>query len=248
MQSVVLNQVLSSGPLHHLPVSGKCLEFCMSFRRRRRNTTYYDMPHVNRLTHWASDIKTRILVAQGGDKKLSRDFLVDLITLIRSAQKPIIFALRFPEYRDQTFNFTTLIQMLVAQALRINERNFGAISHHLSPARLHDAVGVEDWLKILNEALRGLPYVFIVLDADLLNFAVSYDRYQASKGIAAIRSLVTSTILKIFVSSFSIDTSTFAFELDADSWEVVETGAFRRKAIKRSRANTTRSRVQRHRN
>ena len=78
MHNVILNQILSSGPLQSIPVSGKCLEFCMSFRRRRRDATSYDLPQITRLNDWASESKTKVLVARGWDKKPSRDFLVDL--------------------------------------------------------------------------------------------------------------------------------------------------------------------------
>jgi hypothetical protein len=52
MHSNILSQVLSSGPLHQLPVSGKCLEFCMSFRRCRRSNTNYDLSQVTQLSWW----------------------------------------------------------------------------------------------------------------------------------------------------------------------------------------------------
>ena len=132
--------------------------------------------------------------------------------------------------------------MLVAQALQINEANLTTSSHHhhhhhiLSPSRLQDASSEEDWLRILNEALRDLSYVFIVLDSDLLNYAATYNRHVASKCVTAIRNAVSSTMLKIFVSSFSVDTFTFDINLASEDWEVFETGSAVRRGARQGSA------------
>ena len=46
-------------------------------------------------------------------------------------------------------------------------------SNHPLATHLHEAVGEEDWLAILDQALCGLPNVYIVLDSDLLGHAGS---------------------------------------------------------------------------
>lgn len=84
---------------------------------------------------------------------------------------------------------------------------------------MQEAVGEREWLRTLNNALRGLPYVFVVLDADLLNFAVAYDRHAAAKCIAAVREAITSTHLKIFVSGFCIDTFLLELSLGSEDLE-----------------------------
>jgi len=241
LHSILLNQVLSSGPLRRMPLSGKCLEFCLSFRNRRRNNIRLDLPQVATLTQWAAEDRNKVLVMQGWDKRRSRDFLVDLTAMIRSSKKPIIFALRFPDYQEQPFAFVNLLQMLVAQALQINHSNYSNNRQTLSSIHLRDAVGEMEWLQILNEALRGLPYVFVVLDADLLNFAVANDRYAATKRVAAVREAVTSTRLKIFVSAFSVDTFSFDISLGSEDWEMLRMNVTRKRDRKQLKVLMRRS-------
>jgi hypothetical protein len=241
LHAVLLNQIFSCGPLRGIPLSGKCLEFCLSFGSRRQNKTKPDQSQIARLTQWAGEERSKVLVTKCGDKMRSRDFLVDLTALIRSSKKPIIFALRFPDFRDQPFTFVNLIQMLVTQALQINDSNYSNNRHTLSVVHLQDAVGEKEWLNILNAALRGLSYVFVVLDADLLNFAVANDRYKATKCVAALREVVTSTHLKLFVSGFSVDTFSFDISLDPKDWETLQLNVPRSKSWKRSKTQMRRS-------
>lgn len=242
LHSVLLNQVLSSNPLRQLPVSGVCLEFCLSFRNRRQKNFKLELPQVAQLSQWESEKKTKVLVTQGCDKKRSRDFLVDLTALIRTHKRPVLFALRFPNFRDQPFTFINLIQMLVAQALQINDMNFSRIRPHISAAQLQDVTGEKEWLHILNNVLRGLCYVFLVLDADLLNHAVSNDRYRAAKCIATVREAVTSTYVKIFVSGFSVDTFSLDISLGSEDWGNFRIDNGRNSNRKQSKAMMRRSR------
>jgi hypothetical protein len=96
-------------------------------------------------------------------------------------------------------------------------------------------------LNILNEALRGLSYVFVVLDADLLNFAVENDRYKATKCVAALREVLTSTRLKLFVSGFSVDTFSFDISLGPENWETLQMNVPRNRSWKRSKTQMRRS-------
>jgi hypothetical protein len=50
---------------------------------------------------------------------------------------------------------------------------------------LREAVDERDWPLLLNRALVGIPYAYIVLYADLLGHATGQDRHLATKLIEA---------------------------------------------------------------
>jgi hypothetical protein len=83
--------------------------------------------------------------------------------------------------------------MLVIQSLQIIPTALSSKTHPLIMSHFREAVNEEDWLSILNRALVGVPYVYIVLDAGLLSYATDRDHYQATKLIEAFPKGVTST-------------------------------------------------------
>lgn len=90
-------------------------------------------------------------------------------------------------------------------------------------AHLREAVDESDWLALLSRALTGMPYVYIILDADLLGHATGQDRYLATKLIEAFPRMVTSTVIKLIVSIKGVDERYASNNWDPQCWSKLRT-------------------------
>lgn len=108
--------------------------------------------------------------------------------------------------------------MLFTQALEINPSALTSDDHPITVTALREAVSESDWLSLLNRALCGIPYVYIVIDADLLNRGKGQSRYTTARLIETVPKLVTGTVAKLFVSNLMIDESYVARNWDPERW------------------------------
>jgi hypothetical protein len=211
-----------------MPTSGECLSYCRSLSRRHRERFKTIVPDLTVLQRWASEPKTSYIITQSGHPQSATDFIVEIVNLIRQSSMPLLWALRFPNYWDTELRCVHILKSLVLQAVRLNPDVLTEGRYRLSSAHMHDAVDEEDWFRILNEAIRGLPYVYIIIDADLLNFATSHSKAAASRWMHTMQRKLTATYVKVFVSAYSIDKSYAALHWEPEHWLALQTDAIPR--------------------
>jgi hypothetical protein len=161
------------------------------------------------------------LFTHSSNTQVSKDFLVDIVGLIREASVPVIWALRFKDFWDKPFTSTDLVKTLINQALQINPDILTSGSHPPTVASFRDAVDERDWLKILDRLLQGVPMLYIVLDADLVGYAIRQNGFETTKLLELFTRVVTSTAVKIMVSDTVIDESYARRNWDLLHWRKV---------------------------
>jgi hypothetical protein len=125
--------------------------------------------------------------------------------------------------------------MLVIQSPQINPQALASSEHPITMTHLREAVDERDWLVLLNRALTGLSYVYIILDADLLSHATGKDRYVATKLIEAFPIIITSTVVKLVVSNAGLDEEYASRHWDPNCWSKLKTDSGNRRFGQRGR-------------
>lgn len=221
--NIQLGQILSMPFAENLPASGECLRFCQSMVNRRRQRTRVLLPDTLQLQRWSDHPRSSFLITESSSGQAAKDFLVNLVDLVRKTDHRILWALRFADYWERNLTNLDILRMLVIQSLQINPKALTSSFHPITMTHLREAVDERDWLLLLNRALAGVPYVYIVLDADLLGHATGQDRYVATKLIEAFPRLVTSTVVKLIVSTAGVDEKYALNNWDPDCWSKLKT-------------------------
>jgi hypothetical protein len=136
---------------------------------------------------------------------VAKNFLVNLVDLIGAHDLRVLWALRFADYWERNLTGTDILRMLVIQSLQINPQALTSTTHPITMTHLREVVDERDWLALLNRAIASMPFVYIVLDADLLGHATGQDRYLATKLIEAFPKIVNSTVVKVVISTACVD-------------------------------------------
>lgn len=194
----------------HLPSSGETLEYCQSMRRRRLNWSSVVLPHEAELQSWAQQPSSSLLVVSSQSQVVQKDFMTDLVQLIRKQNLPVIWALRFADHWDFNLTCSDILRMLVLQAIQMNlsqHNGRGSLkrtTHPITLAHLREAASLDDWLKILEQALKNVPRIFVLLDGDLLSQATREDRHEAVTLTELLR-IRMATSVKILIPASNLD-------------------------------------------
>ncbi|RDW73419.1 hypothetical protein BP6252_07326 [Coleophoma cylindrospora] len=215
------NQIISTCFLE-LPTSGRSLGYCISVRDRQRARPKLRLPEVSALAKWASDPSLTTLFLQSSSAEVEKDFLVDLVSLIKASGVPVIWALRYSGYWKTRITPIDILRMLVVQALEINPQALSGPSPITLPS-LREAAHDIDWLRILNHALEGMSQVYVVIDAEIMGMATEHDRRETTRWIELFSRHITSTRVKLFISSRSIDESYVSTQWSSGSWNKLRT-------------------------
>ena len=196
----------------HLPSSGESLEYCESLRRHRLNLSAIVFPQEAELQMWAQQPSSNLLAMTGHSQVLQKDFMSGMALHIRGQNLPIVWALRFANHWDLDITSIDILRMLVIQALQLRSSSdahldgFGRTNlNHVTLSHLKEAASLDDWLKILEQSLKGLSRIFILVDGDLLSQAASNDRHEATILIELLRTKL-ATAVKILVPASKLDT------------------------------------------
>lgn len=130
--------------------------------------------------------------------------MVDMIRLLRDSQRPVIWALRFPDYWEADITFIDLLRMLVLQALQINSAKLIKRAFPITLPQMREASTQSDWLNLLQQALSGLDRVFVALDMDLLSRIKHSNREEVIDFAQSLRTGL-STSVKLMASASSFD-------------------------------------------
>lgn len=212
INQIHVNQLLSMPFWQHLPSSGESLEYCESLRRRRSHLSSVVLPQEAELQTWAQQPSSSLLALTGQSQVYQKDFMTGMARIICEQNLPVIWALRFANHWDLDLTPFDILRMLVIQALQLKSSSEtcleGSGRANLNPitlSHLREAASLDDWLKILEQALKNIPRIFILLDGDILSQAASNDRHEATILAELLRTKM-ATAVKVIVPASNLDT------------------------------------------
>lgn len=179
------------------------MEYCESMRRRRKWSRIV-LDEERRLRLWAEEPGSSLLATQGYYPTTQKDFMVDMIKLIRDSQFPTIWALRFPDHWEADITMIDILRMLVLQALQINHSMLVKTAFPITLPQMREASTQRDWLDLLQQALKGLDHVFIALDMDILS-RINHNNCEEAIELAESLRTGLSTSVKVIASASSFD-------------------------------------------
>jgi hypothetical protein len=97
----------------------------------------------------------------------ARDFAIDAIDYIGKSNAPVIWALNIDTCQDNRVALTDALKHLILQILKINHTVMTERTLALNAAQFQSATALSDWVEIFGAALRGLPQLYIVIDAEI---------------------------------------------------------------------------------
>ncbi|KAI0403449.1 hypothetical protein F4802DRAFT_608043 [Xylaria palmicola] len=205
VQHIQLGQILSLSFLESLPTSGQCLAYCRSFWLRRQYLRQQRrIPDASALQKWNEQQSLTFVVTEESSRIHARDLLVDIISLIRQQDLPVLWALRSPDLESSPLTLLDVIRMLLYQALQINPAALNQ-THPITVAHLREASTHGDWLLLFQRAIQGLPTVFIVFDSSLVDHVTRGEKSLATKFFIDLAKFLGPGRAKLIVSSFNFD-------------------------------------------
>lgn len=214
LDRVHLNQMLSLPLWNLLPTSGESLQFCRSMRdrRRERRAPKLPLPDVKKLEMWISQNNNAVLLIDTHLSMIAKTFMVDLVDLILNNRLPIIWALRYADYRDRRMCPTDIIRMLVLQSMQLGADHLLNSPFPVGVEQLREAASFGEWVVILNQLLSRIRPAFVVLDADLLSHVTANERSEVLEMLDMLRFNLSSGV-KIVIAKSSV-TRAYAEELE----------------------------------
>lgn len=242
LSRVHLNQMLTLPLWSSFPTSGESLQFCRSMRKRRRERWRLPLPDVQKLETWSTRSRNAILLIDTYNSLVAKTFMIDLIDLILDSRLPIIWALRFANYWDQTISAVDIARTLVLQAMQAGADRLLNNPFPVTVEQFREAASFSDWIAILNHLLSGTTTLFIVLDADLLTHATTHERSQALEMLDLLRSELSINV-KIVTATSCVSRGYIEELEDSDACIRLHTGgAGDWRTTRRSRRPVARSR------
>ncbi|TQN67034.1 hypothetical protein CSHISOI_08421, partial [Colletotrichum shisoi] len=156
--------------------------FLANMRRARPSTRGPPFWLQNEIRQWNAAIASSLVVVNGTKNMRFhlQWFCAQSIAVLRESGIAVVWALNTPvtEMEDATpdrmLSSIDMIKYLVSQVITANKsiHNEEALASRLKS--FADARSEEAWIDLLAAALRGLPHLYVVLDADIMS--------QASRG------------------------------------------------------------------
>lgn len=182
-------------------------------RKRRRERLRLPLPDIQKLETWSTRGDNAILLIDTYNPLVAKTFMIDLVDLILDNRLPIIWALRFASYWDQSMGAVDIARTLVLQAMQAGADRLLNSPFPVTVEQLREAASFAEWVAILNHLLSGTTNAFIVLDADLLAHATTHERSQALEMLDLLRSELSGHV-KI-VTATSCVSRAYVEELEA---------------------------------
>ncbi|KAN0116708.1 hypothetical protein V8E51_002685 [Hyaloscypha variabilis] len=231
IRTVQLNQIISAPFMNNISSSGASLNYCSAFTRRQPQAVTLSQSEIDLLHHCSVDSNISYMIIETHNTSDDKALLISLLQQIQTAHRPIIWALRFPDYLNQSLCLDDIIRTLVLHALAINSNALALTTFPITLPSLRAASSQSDWLSILNRSLTGLEEVYIIIDPDLLRLAAEDNKCSAVDLLLALKNGVSGTRLKIIISSFGIDKGYFSRNSAPDSWKVIRTNNIQRQRL-----------------
>ena len=141
----------------------------MAIRRRARCKAILDeVRSCHSLQEWGGVAQSAILVVKGSFRtaQQARDLAVDVISLVQSAGVPVAWVLNDKRDEDAFRPFVAdVFKLLAHQVMQINT---ALRDTRLDAMKFQAARTESDWIEILVSLFQGLPELYIILDAQVL--------------------------------------------------------------------------------
>ncbi|KAF5013873.1 hypothetical protein FDECE_154 [Fusarium decemcellulare] len=150
-------------------------------RRNRRRRIDAGKSQVSldstQLQQWGAKAESSQVLVQGSFKSrhLTRDFAIDMIDLIIDARVPVVWALDPDRQLGTAFTSIDVLKYVASQVLKLNHSMLNERSASLNAARFQSISTEAEWFSLLGAVLEGLQQIYIVVDLELLNRAVTPD-------------------------------------------------------------------------
>lgn len=171
-RQIQFTQMIDIASRNALPDPLQSLRYYQSMRKRRQARDTIDLKLVTPpLQEWATSKASSFLLIQGSlpTRLMLQDLVADIIGLIKSANVPIVWALKAEDTLQPSERLIHVIKHLVMQILQLNSSTVSRISANFNAALLQSAQTEEDWFNILKLVSSGLPETFIILHMDALS-------------------------------------------------------------------------------
>jgi hypothetical protein len=231
IRTVQLNQIISAPFMSDIPSSGASLQYCSTFTRRQPQAITLPQSEIDLLRYCSIDNDISYMIMETHNPRDDKALLLSLLQQIQTANRPVIWALRFPDYMNLSLCLEDILRTLVLHALEINSNALASTSFPITLPSLRAASSQSDWLSILNRALAGLEEVYIIIDPDLLCFAAEDNKCSTVDLLLALKNGIVGTRLKIIISSFGINKGYFSQHSTAGSWKVIRTNNIQRQRL-----------------
>jgi hypothetical protein len=235
IRTVQLNQIISAPFMNDIPSSGASLKYASTFTRRQQQPITLSQTEIELLHLCSIDNDISYMIMDTHNSSNDKALLLNLLQEIQSANKPVIWALRFADYSNRSICLEDIIRTLVLHALEINSNSLITSSFPITLPSLRAAASRLDWLSILNRSLAGLEEVYIIIDPDLLRFAAEDNTCSAADLLLALKNFITGTRLKIIISSAGINKGYFSQNSPSGSWKVIQTNNIQRQRLAKSK-------------
>jgi hypothetical protein len=98
------------------------------------------LPDTSQLKTWSINPRSSFLITESSSEQAAKDFLVNLVDLIRTSNHRILWALRFTGYWKRNLTGLDILRMLVIQSLQINSTALSSKTHPLIMSHFREAV------------------------------------------------------------------------------------------------------------
>lgn len=178
-------QILVLPSIKSLPMASQNLSYQIAVRNRDRARGIMSQGHSHllpALQNWATQSSDLLLIEGKKDSKGPKYLATDIIEEISRSSMPIMWALSEGHAKDKTTSLVDILRLLSLQALRISRTS---LTEHMliAPAEIEAAVTSEEWLLLLQRALRGLKEAFIIIDTDILRGSTIRDYHSQAIGL-----------------------------------------------------------------
>jgi hypothetical protein len=207
----------------NVPSPESTLSYCQSLLRRTKTQTHLSPSQMALLQQWATSSRSSLLILDSSHRDISKRILIDMLGLLNTSRKPLIWALRFPDYWHTEIKSTFILIMLVTQALLLNPLPLTQAPNPLTSDHFVSASSDKEWFGILNKALSAMPQLFIGLDAALLAAATDNSKYRTTRWLELLMESINTTSIKVFVTQSSVDEEYIARNWGLETW--VKVGA-----------------------
>jgi hypothetical protein len=230
--------------------------FLRNRRRTNRSSTGPSFWLDAKLKRW-NEIQSSSLVIIKGTRKLRfhiKDFCVDSISILKKTQIPVIWTLKTIDVEnvlrgDEKVSTIVLLKSLITQAVQINPtlRTDAALAPRLKAWLGANTEG--DWLNILASVLQGIPLIYIIIDAELIDNSLAEltEGFSFPAAFLQLFSQLTDlnikTVIKVAFVSYGSPVSRQALSSECENFVVpVVTTSSRKRIGKGKRSERGKSR------
>lgn len=178
---VQLAQFLQHLCVPQLPEPIEAYQTSFSWARKRLTRPSMRGPPfwlTDKIQKWNSTSSSSLVIVNGTWKMRFhlQGFCADSVSILRESKIPVLWALKTANPGDSSAGGVSsidLIKYLVSQAVKINESIHMDASLTPRLQSLSYARSEDEWINILASVLQGIPYLYVILDIEVLSQSTS---------------------------------------------------------------------------